>query len=115
MRRAQQRLGLALGPSGKRRGNRDAVWGNGHVVSGEDWVNQAGGKCAVLALGHGRPIGSLDTAYLGTARRPGAKIQTETTDHGSINVDTPMPGPTCRFTTGDAKNQIEQTRYGWRI
>ncbi len=104
--------GSASGPSGDGSGTGDAVWGNGHVVSGAEWVTQAGGN-ALFSPWSTTPNGSLDTPYWGTPSVTGAKIQAEEYNQGGIN--------NAYFTTGtntagyyrDAEGiNIEQTADG---
>lgn len=73
--------GSASGPSGNGSGTGDAVWGNGHVVSGGEWVTASGGSL-LFSPWATAPVGSLDTAYWGTPSVTGAKIQAEDFDHG---------------------------------
>ena len=77
--------GNSSGPSGDGSGTGDALWGNGHVVSGAQWATASGGS-AIFSPWSTAPNGVEDAPYYGTPLIAGFPIQAEDFNQGGKNV-----------------------------
>lgn len=77
--------GDASGPSGDGAGSGDAIYGNGHVVSGSQWTTLPGGD-ALYSPWSTTPNGSEESPYWGAPSTSGAVIQAEDFDHGGNGI-----------------------------
>jgi hypothetical protein len=77
--------GSSSGPSGDGSGTGDAIWGNGHVVSGAQWATASGGS-AIFSPWSTSPNGVEDAPYYGTPLIASFPIQAEDFNQGGNNV-----------------------------
>ena len=77
--------GNSSGPSGDGSGTGDALWGNGHVVSGAQWATASGGS-AIFSPWSTAPNGVEDAPYYGTPLIAGFPIQAEDFNQGGNGV-----------------------------